>query len=144
MCAADRVERAPAPSGAQSLLFPSSDREPVADGGCVRILAILTLLVSAADHWTTYLCLRTPVAGWRVTEANPIADWLFESYGLVEGLMIDSAITLLAVAYLLTTRKVPRLAKGMFFAVVIAWTGFAVLNNLQAIQALGLSPLGAA
>jgi hypothetical protein len=28
--------------------------------------------------------------------------------------------------------------------VVIAWTGFAVLNNLQAIQALGLSALGVA
>jgi len=109
----------------------------------VRILAILTLLVSAADHWTTYLCLRAPVAGWQVDEANPIADWLFESYGLVQGLMIDSAVTLLAVAYLLVTRQVPRYAKGLFFAVVIAWTGFAVVNNLQAIRALGLSPLGA-
>ena len=108
----------------------------------MRILAILTLLVSAMDHWTTYLCLRAPVDGWQVTEANPIADALFESYGLAQGLVIDSAITLLAVGFLLMTRRLTRLAKGLFFAAVIAWTGFAVVNNLQAIEALGLSPLG--
>jgi cell division protein FtsW (lipid II flippase) len=108
----------------------------------VRVLAILTLLVSAMDHWTTYLCLREPVEGWRVAEANPIAEALFESYGLVQGLVIDSAITLLAVGFLLTTRRLPDLAKGLFFAAVIAWTGFAVVNNLYAIQVMGLSPLG--
>ena len=110
----------------------------------MQALAILTLFISAADHWTTYLCLREPVSGWRVTEANPIADWLFSSIGLVEGLMLDSAITLLAVGFLLTTRQVPKLAKSMFFALVIAVTGFAVVNNLRAIEALSLSPLGSA
>lgn len=108
----------------------------------MRTLAILTLMLSAADHWTTYLCLRQPVAGWQVTEANPIADWLFSSIGLVPGLLVDSLVTLAAVAFLLTTRQIPSLAKGVFFVVVIAWTGFAVANNLQAIEALGLSPLG--
>jgi hypothetical protein len=108
----------------------------------VRILAILTLLVSAMDHWTTYICLRAPVDGWQVTEANPIADALFQSYGLVQGLVIDSAITLLAVGFLLTTRRLSPLAKGLFFAAVIAWTAFAVVNNLQAIEIMGLSPLG--
>lgn len=111
-------------------------------GGTVKILAILTLLVSAMDHWTTYVCLRAPIEGWRVTEANPIADALFKSYGLVEGLLIDSAVTVLAVAFLLTTRRLPPLAKGLFFAAVIAWTGFAVVNNLYAIEVMGLSPLG--
>lgn len=109
----------------------------------MRILAILTLLLSAADHWTTFLCLREPLDGWRVTEANPIAQTLFESYGLIHGLVIDSAITLLAVGFLLTTRRIPDLAKGLFFGAVIAWTGFAVVNNLYAMQAMGLSPLGA-
>jgi hypothetical protein len=108
----------------------------------VRTLALLTLLVSAADHWTTYLCLSQPVAGWSVTEANPLADWLFSSVGLVPGLAIDSFLTLCGVGFLLTTRQVPSLAKGFFFMMVIAWTVFAVLNNLQAIDALGLSPIG--
>ena len=108
----------------------------------MRILALLTLLVSAADHWTTYLCLRDPVTGWHVSEANPIADWLFAAVGLVPGLAIDSLVTMCAVIFLLTTRQVPELAKAFFFMMVITWTGFAVLNNLQAIQAIGLSPIG--
>ncbi len=108
----------------------------------MRLLALLTLLISAADHWTTYLCLRQPVPGWQVAEANPLADWLFSMAGLVPGLAIDSAVTVCGVAFLLVTQAVPETAKGVFFAIVIAWTSFAVMNNLQAIDALGLSPLG--
>jgi Domain of unknown function (DUF5658) len=115
-----------------------------AAGDTVRTLAILTLLLSAADHWTTYICLRSPVDGWSVSEANPLADWLFSSYGLAHGLLIDSAVTVIAVGFLIYTRRLPRFAKGIFFVCVIAWTGFAVVNNLQAIRALGLSPLGLA
>jgi hypothetical protein len=109
----------------------------------VNVLAFLTLLLSAADHWTTYLCLRTPVDGWQVVEANPIAHWLFGRFGLVPGLAIDSAFTLAAVAFLLTTRQVPSFAKAFFFVAVIVWTSCAVANNWHAMQALGLSPLGA-
>ena len=108
----------------------------------MRILALLTLLLSAADHWTTYVCLRAPRDGWEVTEANPIAEWLFGSMGLVSGLLVDSVVTLGGVLFLLVTRNVPAKVKGVFFAVVIAWTGLAVANNLRAIEALGLSPLG--
>jgi hypothetical protein len=69
----------------------------------LHALAGLTLLLTAADHWTTYLCLRGPVQGWRVSELNPLADWLFVKFGLVPGLLIDSTITLAAVAFLATT-----------------------------------------
>lgn len=110
----------------------------------MRILALLTLTLSALDHWTTYLALRQPVFGWDVTEVNPLADWLFSSVGLVPGLLIDSVVTVVAVGFLLVTRQVPQIAKGVFFAAVIAWTGFAVVNNWQAVQALGLSPFGPA
>lgn len=110
----------------------------------MQLLAFLTIALSAADHWTTYLCLRTPVAGWDVVEANPLAHWLFDAFGLVPGLAIDSAVTLGAVAFLLTTRRVPEVAKGCFFTVVIVWTAVAVVNNWHAIERLGLSPLGAA
>ena len=48
-------------------------------------LAGLTVVLTAADHWTTYLCLRGPVEGWRVSELNPLADWLFATFGLVSG-----------------------------------------------------------
>jgi hypothetical protein len=110
----------------------------------VYVLAILTILLSAADHWTTYLCLRAPVAGWQVAEANPLAQWLFDSFGLVPGLLIDSGVTLGAIAFLLSTTRVPKLAKGLFFGLVIVGTTIAVYNNWVAIHALGLSPLGSA
>jgi hypothetical protein len=108
----------------------------------LQFLALLTLALSAVDHWTTYLCLRSPVAGWTVTEANPISDWLFEGVGLVPGLVIDSVVTVVAVILLLTTSRVPQYAKGAFFSLVVLTTGYAVINNVEALSALGLSPLG--
>lgn len=109
----------------------------------LHLLAVLTLLLSAADHWTTYLCLRSPVSGFEITEANPFAAWLFHSVGLIEGLMFDSVLTIAALAFLVTTHWLPRVAKLAFLVGVIGWTGFAVVNNLRAIYLLGLSPLGA-
>ena len=108
----------------------------------MRLLALVTVLISGADHWTTYLCLRQQVTGWDVTEVNPIAEWLFATIGLVPGLLLDSAVTIAAVGFLVVTRAVPRLAKYVFFVLVIAVTAYAVVNNLRAVEALGLSPLG--
>ena len=110
----------------------------------LHILALLTLLLTAADHWTTYLCLKSPVPGFDVSEANPIADWLFQSFGLVPGILVDSAVTLMAIGFLVSTALIPRAAKRVFLMVVIGWTGYAVVNNLKAIVAMGLSPLGSA
>ncbi len=106
------------------------------------VLAIATLALSAADHWTTYVCLRHPVSGWQVTEANPISEWLFQTVGLVPGLLIDSVVTVSAVAFLLMTRRLPDFAKKAFFVLVAVSTGYAVINNYRAIDALGISPLG--
>jgi hypothetical protein len=108
----------------------------------MRALALLIVLLSAADHWTTYLCLRAPLSGWEVTEANPISDWLFETMGLVPGLLVDSVLTLATMAFLLTTRRIPSAAKSCFFGLIAAWTGVAVVNNLHAISTIGLSLLG--
>lgn len=108
----------------------------------VHLLVAFALLLSAADHWTTYLCLRSPINGFEVAEANPLAAWLFQSVGLVEGLWIDSLVTIAALAFLLATPRLPRAAKLVFLAAVVGWTGFAVANNLSAIFLLGLSPLG--
>jgi len=110
----------------------------------LALLVSMTVLLTAADHWTTYLCLRSPVSGWEVTEANPLAEWLFGSVGLVEGLMVDSAVSVVAMAFLITTNLIPSDVKRYFFGFVALWTGWAVLNNLQALSALGLSPWGGA
>lgn len=110
----------------------------------MRTLAMLTVLISAADHWTTYLCLRRPVPGWHVAEANPVAEWLFQTLGLVPGLLLDSAVTIAAVTFLLSTSLIPRSLRAAFLAIVTLWTCVAVVNNVQALQALGISPLGVA
>jgi hypothetical protein len=108
----------------------------------LRLFAGLSLLLTGADHWTTYLCLRAPVAGWEVTEANPFADWLFGFVGLVPGLAVDSLVTLCAVAFLLTTAVLSSQVKTGFLCLITLTTGFAVFNNVQAIQTMGLLATG--
>ena len=106
-------------------------------------LVILILLLTGADHLTTWLCLRDPVAGWIVTEANPVADWLFARLGLVQGLLVDSLITVAALVYLATTTFfTPRLRTAMLSFVALI-TSYAVVNNLFAIAELGIGPFGA-
>ncbi|HJO23323.1 MAG: hypothetical protein QF890_01815 [Myxococcota bacterium] len=106
------------------------------------LFAALTVAVTAADHWTTYLCLRAPVEGWQVTEGNPLASWLFSSIGLLPGIAFDSAVTLCALFFLVTTDLLPRLPKLAILGFIMLWTSWAVFNNLAAIHALGFSVLG--
>lgn len=109
----------------------------------LALLAVLTLALTAADHWTTYLCLRAPVEGWQVTEANPLANWLFANVGLVPGIVADSAVTVCALLFLMTTDLLPRRAKLGFLSFVTLWTGWAVVNNLEGLELLGLTLRGA-
>ncbi|MFK7897524.1 MAG: DUF5658 family protein [Myxococcota bacterium] len=106
----------------------------------LRLFAITTILLTCADHWTTYVCLHAPVDGWLVTEANPVADWLFGWAGLSGGLLIDTLITLGAVAFLATTGMLDRNWKTALLALITLSTGYAVVNNLGAISRMGLSP----
>jgi hypothetical protein len=106
----------------------------------LRLFAITTILLTGADHWTTYLCLHAPVDGWRVVEANPIAEWLFGWAGLSNGLIIDSVVTLAAVVFLSTTNVFGRTLKISLLAIITMSTGYAVVNNLGAISRLGLAP----
>ena len=108
----------------------------------LRALAGVTLLLTGADHWTTYLCLRVPVRGWQVIEANPVAAWLFGKTGLVPGLAIDTAVTLLAIGFLVFTQRFGRTVKLGLLVFIASTTAYAVLNNVAAMQDLGLSPLG--
>ena len=60
----------------------------------------------------------------------------------VPGLLLDSAVTLFAIAYLLSTHRLPVPLKAGSLALISVWTFYAVANNYSAIEALGLSPLG--
>ena len=106
----------------------------------LRLFAATTILLTCADHWTTYLCLRAPIDGWAVSEANPIAQWLFGWAGLGTGLMIDSLVTLGAIAFLSTTRIFDERVKVALLAIISFSTGYAVANNLDAINQMGLAP----
>ena len=106
----------------------------------LRLFALTTIMLICADHWTTYLCLHAPVDGWTVTEANPVAEWLFSWAGLRDGLIIDSVITLGAVFFLLRTPVFARNVKVGLLAIITLSTGYAVVNNLGAISRMGLAP----
>jgi hypothetical protein len=104
----------------------------------LKILAALALILTALDNWTTYVCLRAPVSGWIVQEANPIGARLFESVGLVPGLSIDLAVTLVAVGFLLRSRKLSQTASACCLSLIAISTAVGVGNNLRAISDLGL------
>ena len=56
----------------------------------------------------------------------------------------ELAILIIAVLVLFGGSQIPKLAKRLFFGLVIVGTSVAVYNNWVAIHALGLSPLGSA
>jgi hypothetical protein len=106
------------------------------------LLGALVVLFNVADNTTTFLCLREPVAGFEVFEANPIARWLFDSIGLVEGLVLEMAITTAAIAFLVFTRRIPGRMRLLLLFVLAVLPAWAALNNLLVIRTVGLS-LGA-
>lgn len=104
----------------------------------MHLLAALTLALTAADNWTTWVCLREPVPGHLVTELNPVAAWLFGAVGLLPGLLVDLLASAGAVAFLLGTDRLPARARGACLAVISLSTALGVANNLAAITELGL------
>ncbi len=104
----------------------------------LALLALGVLVLTAVDHWTTYLCLRQTVEGFAVREANPLAAWLFGQVGLAPGLWLDTAVTAIAIAVLVATPRLPGSAKALFLGIVGVWTLGAVANNLRALETLGL------
>lgn len=104
----------------------------------LRAFAALALLLALLDHWSTWLCLRAPIPGWEVSEANPLAAWLFGRVGLVEGLLIDSLATLAAVLVLVHTARLGRPLKLALLGLLISTSAFAVANNLGVIRQLGV------
>jgi len=106
------------------------------------VLGVLVVLLNVADNTTTFLCLRHPVEGFEVFEANPVARWLFDSIGLAQGLVLEMGITTAAIAFLVHTDRIPKRTKLLLLSVLAALPAWAALNNLFVIRAVGLS-LGA-
>jgi len=106
----------------------------------LRFFVATTLVLTCADHLTTYLCLHAPIEGWIVGEANPVAEYLFAQVGLGPGLVIDTLLTLIGVLFLAQTPLFALRYRIATLAVIAASTGFAVVNNLGAISRMGLLP----
>ena len=101
-------------------------------------IGIVLLLATLGDHFTTWMCLRAPIPGWEVTEANPVADYLFQVFGLGPGLLIDSLLTIVAVTWVYRTPFFPDKLKIGGLIAAVAVTIYAVVNNLGAMRATGI------
>ncbi len=97
------------------------------------MLAALFVL-TGLDHWTTYVALTTPAPGWLVEEGNPGAAWIFETFGLVPGLLIDGLISVAFVAFVVWVRWIPLKVKVAAFAGINVVTLAAVINNFICIH----------
>jgi len=104
-----------------------------------EFLGILAVLLNLADNATTFLCLRSPVPGFEVTEANPIAAWLFSSIGLREGLVLEMVISTCAIAFLVATDRIPHRIKIALLVVLSVLPAWAALNNLEVIHATNVA-----
>jgi hypothetical protein len=104
-------------------------------------LGVLVVLLNLADNTTTFLCLRAPVPGFDVAEANPAAAWLFDAIGLVPGLAFEMAVTTAAVAFLVATTHVPHRVKLALLIILAALPAWAAINNTWVIRATDL-PIG--
>ena len=105
----------------------------------VTALAILAVWVlSAADHYTTYLMLANPIPGWDVWESNPVAKWLFDTFGLIPGLAIDSVFTIGAGIWAYGTSLVIEEWKIVWCIVVCGGTWYAVHNNVNVLYTTGV------
>jgi hypothetical protein len=100
------------------------------------LLGGLVLILNTLDNATTFFCLRAPVEGLEIVEANPIARWLFESLGLVEGLVLESALTLGAVIFLVRTPTLSSSVRNSLLFLLIALPAWAVANNLRVMSAI--------
>jgi hypothetical protein len=103
------------------------------------VLGALVLILNTLDNATTFLCLREPVRGFEVIEANPLARWLFDAVGLAQGLVFESAITVGAVTFLVLTRALPTRIRMLLLVVLTVLPAWAVVNNLQVMTAIGVS-----
>ena len=89
------------------------------------------------DH-ALFFCLRDPVPGYAVVEANPIARWMFESIGLVQGLLLETVVTTGAVAFLVLSPRIPRRIRFALLALLIVLPAYAAANNYMIMQTIGL------
>ena len=96
----------------------------------------LVVLFNLLDNATTFLCLRGPVPGFTVIEANPIARWMFDSVGLVPGLVLEMALTTAAVAFLVLSPRISNPIRFALLSLLVVLPAYAATNNYLIMRAL--------
>ena len=96
------------------------------------------MLFALLDHVTTWLCLRAPIPGWEIREANPLAAWLFGAVRPRRGARARHAGDARrgAVRGAGPARAARR--RLALLGLLIATSAFAAANNLDVIQQIGL------
>ena len=98
----------------------------------------LVLLFNFFDNLTTFLCLRASPPIFEVFEANPVARWTFDQLGLMQGLVLETAVTTAAVAFLILTDRIPATPKLVLLGSLALLPAWAAINNLQVAWTVGL------
>jgi len=102
------------------------------------LLALMALAFNAVDNLTTYLCLRRPIVGFEVYEANPFAAWGFDLVGLETGLILEMGVCAGAILFLLRSRLLDPRVRMTLLALLAVLPAGAVLNNLTVMRELGI------
>ena len=98
------------------------------------------VLFNLADNATTFLCLRAPVPGFEVVEANPAARLAVRrGRAARRASLLEMVVTTAAIAFLVATDHASRRASSSRCCVVLAaLPAWAALNNWLVIQATNL------
>ena len=97
----------------------------------------VVFVLSMLDNYTTWFMLSSPIPGWDVVEANPIAKALFDYVGLETGLLLDAAFTTVACIWGYKTKVGSENIKLVVCAVLALVSLVAVINNSWAILVTG-------
>jgi hypothetical protein len=103
------------------------------------VLGLLIVFFNMLDNVTTFLSLRGPTPGFEVFEANPFARWLFDSIGLVEGLVLETVITTIAVCFLVWAPRISPRVRLVILVVLAVLPAWATVNNLEVMRSVGIS-----
>jgi hypothetical protein len=87
-------------------------------------LAILLSLLQVADAATTYKILNN---GGR--ELNPVMDWLFKRFGMLNVLAVKVVLVTIAGIYLYVTFPVALIPLCILYVGVVAWNTYQIYKE---------------
>lgn len=96
---------------------------------------ILLMLLVIGDNVSTYLCLTTSSDVYHTWEANPISAWMFQAFGMIPAMLLQTVIKLAALVWVYSLIGDSRSNLRVTWVTVmllIVVTGYVNLNNWYA------------